>query len=166
MNYLSQYPIAVQQQAEQLLAANELAPFLLNKYPNAHGFRSDAALFAYVGGLKQEFLRGSDAINKVLFDAKIHVVKHALGTHTTISRVQGKRLVAKHEIRIAALFKDAPLPFLRMIAVHELAHLKERNHDKAFYKLCSYMEPNYHQLELDMRLYLTYLDQTNQRLWG
>ena len=166
MNYLSQYPIAVQQQAERLLKANELAPFLLDKYPKAHGLRSDAALFDYVGGIKQEFLRGSDAINKVLFDAKIHVVKHALGTHTTISRVQGKRLVAKHEIRIAALFKDAPLLFLRMITVHELAHLKERNHDKAFYKLCTYMEPNYHQLELDMRLYLTHLETTNQRLWG
>jgi predicted metal-dependent hydrolase len=43
-----------------------------------------------------------------------------------------------------------------MIVVHELAHLKELEHNKAFYKLCEYMEPNYHQLELDLRLLLTY----------
>ena len=72
--------------------------------------------------------------------------QHALGMHTTISRVQGSRLKAKREIRIAGLFKDAPPEFLKMIAVHELAHLKERAHDKAFYQLCSYMEPGYHQL--------------------
>ena len=39
--------------------------------------------------------------------------------------------------------------FLRMIiAFHELAHLREKNHDKAFYQLCSYMEPQYHQLRV------------------
>ncbi len=45
-----------------------------------------------------------------------------------------------------------------MIVVHELAHLREKQHDKAFYKLCEYMEPNYHQLELDTRIYMTYVD--------
>jgi hypothetical protein len=45
-----------------------------------------------------------------------------------------------------------------MIVVHELAHLREKQHNKAFYKLCEYMEPDYLQLEFDMRLYLTYLD--------
>jgi len=42
--------------------------------------------------------------------------------------------------------------------VHELAHLKEREHDKAFYQLCQHMAPDYHQLEFDLRLYLTQLD--------
>jgi predicted metal-dependent hydrolase len=42
-----------------------------------------------------------------------------------------------------------------MIAVHELAHLKHREHDKGFYQLCAHMSPNYHQLEFDLRLYLT-----------
>jgi predicted metal-dependent hydrolase len=41
-----------------------------------------------------------------------------------------------------------------MIVVHELAHLKERNHDKAFYQLCLHMESSYHQLEFDCRVYL------------
>jgi hypothetical protein len=53
-----------------------------------------------------------------------------------------------------------------MIAVHELAHLKEKDHDKAFYKLCCWMEPDYHQIEFDVRLYLTQLDLDGRRLWG
>jgi predicted metal-dependent hydrolase len=43
-----------------------------------------------------------------------------------------------------------------MIVVHELAHLKEHDHNKAFYQLCTYMLPDYHQLELDLRVYLTW----------
>jgi len=49
--------------------------------------------------------------------------------------------------------------------VHELAHLKERGHDKAFYALCRHMEPDYHQLEFDLRLCLTHVDATGQALW-
>lgn len=45
-----------------------------------------------------------------------------------------------------------------MIVVHELAHLKEMDHNKAFYQLCEYMAPDYHRLELDLRLYLTWLE--------
>ena len=48
--------------------------------------------------------------------------------------------------------------FLKMIAVHELAHLKEREHNKSFCQLCLHMEPNYHQLEFDLRLYLTQME--------
>ncbi|MNR34920.1 WLM domain protein [compost metagenome] len=63
---------------------------------------------------------------------------------------------AKKEIRIASLFKEAAPQFLKMIVVHELAHLKESDHNKAFYQLCEYMQPGYHQLEFDLRVYLTY----------
>jgi predicted metal-dependent hydrolase len=45
-----------------------------------------------------------------------------------------------------------------MIVVHELAHLKELDHNKAFYQLCQYMLPDYHQLEFDLRVYLTWRD--------
>ena len=45
-----------------------------------------------------------------------------------------------------------------MIVVHELAHLKEKEHNKAFYQLCRHMQPNYHQLEFDVRVYLTHLE--------
>jgi hypothetical protein len=70
--------------------------------------------------------------------------------------VQSSRLKASHEIRVASVFRDAPAPFLNMILVHELAHLKEHEHNKAFYQLCAHMEPDYHQLEFDLRLYLTH----------
>jgi predicted metal-dependent hydrolase len=36
-----------------------------------------------------------------------------------------------------------------------VAHLKEPEHDKAFYALCTHMEADYHQLEFDTRLWLT-----------
>ena len=71
--------------------------------------------------------------------------------------MHGSRLKASREIRIAAVFRDAPAPFLQMIVAHELAHLKEPEHDKAFYQLCHHMAPDYHQLEFDLRLYLTQL---------
>ena len=45
-----------------------------------------------------------------------------------------------------------------MIVVHELAHLKEQEHNKAFYQLCEHMLPGYRQLEFDTRLYLTWRD--------
>jgi hypothetical protein len=119
-----------------------------------HAIRTDAALYDYVAALKNRFMRGAGPITKVAFDPKLQPVQHALGTHTRISRVQGNRLKAKREIRIASVFKGAPAPFLTMIVVHELAHLKHAAHDKAFYALRMHMEPNYHQLERDLRLWL------------
>lgn len=82
--------------------------------------------------MKNRFLRGAAPINKVMYDSKIHVLNNALGLHTAISRVQGGKLKAKAEIRVATVFRDAPEAFLRMIVVHELAHLKEKDHNKAF----------------------------------
>ena len=72
--------------------------------------------------------------------------------------MQGTKLKAKNEIRVASMFKSVPGEFLEMIVVHELAHFKEKEHNKAFYKLCEYMQPSYHQAEFDLRLYLTHID--------
>jgi predicted metal-dependent hydrolase len=49
--------------------------------------------------------------------------------------------------------------------VHELAHLREKAHDKAFYQLCTHMEPDYHQYEFDLRLYLTYRETAGNLSW-
>jgi predicted metal-dependent hydrolase len=163
--YLSAYPLALQEQARQLLGTGELGAVLERKYPDAHAVRNDRALYDFTHALKTRYLRNAGPVNKVIFDNKIHVVRQALGLHTHVSRVQGNRLTAKSEIRIAALFKHGPEEFLRMIVVHELAHLREKNHDKAFYQLCTHMEPSYHQLEFDVRLYLSYVEHTGQRLW-
>jgi predicted metal-dependent hydrolase len=165
MKYLTAYPERVQAQVRELLAKDRLGHVLRSKYPAAHTVRTDRTLYDYVQALKSEFLRGADPLAKVAYDSKLQVIQHALGTHTTVSRVQGGKLKAKREIRVATLFKEAPEAFLRMIAVHELAHLKEREHNKAFYQLCTYMEPQYHQLEFDLRLYLTHLDAAGAALW-
>ena len=92
----------------------------------------------------------------MVFDNRLQIDQRALGTLTSVSRVQGGRLTAKREVRVAALFKQAPAAMLEMIVVHELAHLKERDHDKAFYALCEHMLSGYHQIEFDTRLYLVW----------
>jgi len=168
LTYLAAYPASLQEQVLGLLREDRraLAPLLQRRYPQAHGVRTDKALYHYAQDIKNRHLRNADAVNKVVFDSKIHVVRHALGLHTAISRVQGNRLTAKHEIRVAAMFKQVPDEFLRMIVVHELAHLREKQHNKAFYQLCEHMEPRYHQLELDVRLYLTHVELGGERLWG
>ncbi len=156
MKYLAAYPESLQAQVRELLAQGRLGSMLAGKYAGQqHDVRTDNALYAYVMALKNEYLRRTEPLSRIGFDAKLHVIRNALGTHTSISRVQGSKLKAKHEIRVATLFKAVPEPLLKMIVVHELAHLKERQHDKAFYQLCIHMEPAYHQLELDLRLVLT-----------
>jgi predicted metal-dependent hydrolase len=165
LKYLSAYSDQTRAQVSKLIEQDKLADVLRQRYARAHTVRTDKALYDYVQDLKSEFLCNADPINKVAYDNKIHVIQHALGLHTSISRVQGGKLKAKHEIRVATVFKDVPLEFLRMIAVHELAHVKEKQHDKPFYKLCCYMEPNYHQYEFDLRLYLTQLELSPERLW-
>eukprot|EP01034_Spumella_vulgaris_P045792 gene45792-57066_t len=128
LKYLSAYSEQMQQQVQQLIAQDKLAGVLKKRYPSAHDIRTDKALYQYVQELRNEHLRNAAPIDKVAFDSKIHVINHALGLHTSISRVQGGKLKAKHEIRVATMFKEVPLEFLRMIAVHELAHVKEKQH--------------------------------------
>lgn len=166
LKFLQGYPTETLAQVRQMLDGGRISGWLLQKYPTAHGVRTDRALYDYVQALKAEHLRGAEPLSKVAFDSKLQIVQHALGTHTTVSRVQGSKLKSKREIRIASLFKDGPPEFLRMIVVHELAHLRERAHDKAFYQLCAYMEPGYHQLEFELRMYLTYLESGGARLWN
>lgn len=158
MKYLAGYPEDIKTQVRQLISEDRLGDMLLKRYPAAHDIRTDNALYDYVQELKSRFMRNAAPLNKVAFDSRINVIQRALGLHTAVSRVQGDKLKASREIRIASLFKQAPPEFLKMIVVHELAHLKEQQHDKAFYQLCRHMEPGYHQYELDLRLYLTQIE--------
>ncbi len=162
LKYLTGYPESLLAQVRTLIAENRVNNVLQKRYPEANTVRTDAALRDYTLALKSEHMKSGIAPSKVVFDNRLQVVRHALGTHTQISRLQGAKLVAKREIRIASVFIDAPAAFLKMIVVHELAHLKEREHNKAFYQLCRHMEPDYAQLEFDLRLYLTHLEQSVQ----
>ncbi len=163
--YLAGYPASLTEPVARLLDQGRLGEALRRKYPTAHTVRSDRALYDFVQALRNDFLRNSPQPGKVLFDGKLQSVGRALGTHTRIARVQGGKLKTKHEIRIAAIFREAPPEFLRMIVAHELAHLREGEHDKAFYALCCHIEPDYHQLEFDTRVYLCHLAAGGTPLW-
>ncbi len=158
LKYLNGYDAQLKSKVQTLIDQKKLGEYLLSRYSDTHVYTTDKSLYIYVQELKNAHLKSSSPIAKVLYDTKIRDINAALGTHTFVSRVQGGKLKAKNEIRISHVFKKVPEAFLRMIVTHELAHLKEKEHNKAFYKLCTYIEPTYHQLEFDLRLYLTYRD--------
>lgn len=155
LKYLSNYSEQVKAQVLKLVEQEKLADYLLKKYPTTHQLVNDKSLRDYAVSIKNQYIKKSSPLSQVIYDPKIHVINNALGLHTFVSRVQGNKLKSKNEIRISDVFRKSPEAFLRMIVVHELAHLKEKDHNKAFYNLCCHMESDYHQLELDMRLYLT-----------
>lgn len=158
LKYLNGYSPSLQLQVQQLIDTNKLGTWLEQRYPpqNQHLIQTDAALYDYVQRLKQQHMRSSGPVSKVLFDSRMHVIDNALGQHQFVSRVQGNKLKRKNAIKVSALLKTLPEPLLRMVVVHELAHLREKEHNKAFYQLCQHMEADYYQLELDLRLFLTF----------
>lgn len=156
--YIGSYPPTIIQQVQSLLDNGKLAGFLRQRHPTTHTIYNDSDLRDYVLSLKNQHMKKSSPLSKVIYDNKIHVVHNALGLHTYISRQQGGKLKAKNELRISSMFKKSSEALLNMIVVHELAHLKEKEHSKAFYRLCLHMLPDYHQLELEMRLMLIQID--------
>jgi len=158
LTYLSHYPQHLQDQIQQLINKNQLGDWLRSRYTTVHNINNDKDLREYALEIKNHYMKKTQPLSKVIYDSKIHVVNHALGLHSYVSRVQGGKLKSKNELRVSDLFKRTPEPFLNMIVVHELAHLKEKDHNKAFYKLCQHMLPDYHQIEFDVRVYLTEMD--------
>ena len=156
LRFLAGYPEPLLAQVRQMLSAGQLGEYLAKRYPETHSVRTDGALYEYVSTLKNRHLRNAPALAKIVFDNHLQIDQRALGTLTSVSRVQGGRLTAKREIRVAALFKDAPAAMLDMIVAHELSHLKEREHNKPFYALCEHLLKGYAQIEFDTRLYLVW----------
>ncbi|TPV60779.1 M48 family metallopeptidase [Aestuariibacter sp. GS-14] len=158
LTYLQHYPQHLQDQIQQMLEAQQLGDWLRSRYTGVHNINNDKELRDYALDIKNQYMKKTQPLSKVVYDNKIHIVNHALGLHSYVSRVQGGKLKSKNELRVSDLFKNTPEPFLNMIVVHELAHLKEKDHNKAFYQLCRHMLPDYHQIEFDVRVYLTELD--------
>jgi predicted metal-dependent hydrolase len=154
LRLLTGYGQDVIAQVQQRITDNTLVSFLLCRYPAIHDIRTDRALYDYTLGIKSQYMRQSDPLSKVIFDEKISLSHQALGLHSFVNRVQGNKVKAKNEIRISSRLKRVPEPLLRMVVVHELAHLREKEHNKAFYQLCEFMLDDYHQLEFDLRLLL------------
>jgi predicted metal-dependent hydrolase len=155
LQYLQSYSSDVQHKVATLLEQNKLGAWLQSKYANVHKVANDADLRNYVLDLKNQYMKKTQPLSKITYDAKLHIVHQALGLHSYVSRVQGGKLKSKNELRVSSLFKQTPEPFLNMIVAHELAHLKEKAHNKAFYKLCEHIMPSYHQVEFEVRVYLT-----------
>ena len=159
LKYIAHYPEHIQTQAMQLISAGKLGDYIDTNYPTLHDIQSDKALYQYVNEIKNQYLRNSSSLTQVSYNSKLAVLNQALGIHTYHSRVQGNKLKSHNSITVASLFKQAPPEFLRMIVVHELAHFRQKEHNKAFYLLCCHMEPHYHQFELDTRLWLQWREQ-------
>lgn len=154
VDYLAGFSPETKARAHKLALAGLLEPRLLERYPDTHDITSDRALDDYAQELKRTWLRSSPPLAKVCYSSKISTLHRALGLHTYAVRVQGNKLKKKHELRVASVFKELPPEFLRMVVVHELAHLRHADHDKAFYRLCQHMEPDYLRYEADLRLLL------------
>ena len=145
-------------QIQQLIDTGRLKPYLLKKYPAVHEVTSDKLLYKYTNEIKQHYMKKVPQLSKVIYEKQKDLVENVLGNHTFVSRNHGGKLKSKHEIRISLTLKNAPEEMLEMLVVHELAHFKEKDHNKAFYKLCVHMQEDYHQVEFDLRLYLLLID--------
>jgi predicted metal-dependent hydrolase len=156
--YVGQYPLEIQQKVQALVDDARLHDFLVERHPIRHAIYGDHELREYVMEIKNHYMKKSSPLSKIIYDDKIHVINNALGLHTYVSRVQGGKLKSKNELRVSTVFKKASDGMLKMIVVHELAHLKEKEHNKAFYRLCVHMMPDYHQVEFETRLYLLLLE--------
>src|SRR5690242_18383017 len=109
IKYLAGYSDEILGKVAQLVESGRLGEVLLKKYPKPHGIRTERALYDYAVELKNRHLSKSQPLSKVVYDPSICDLNDAIGLHTFVSRVQGAKLKAKHEIRIASLFKVAPL---------------------------------------------------------
>lgn len=158
LKYLTGYQAETLLQVQKIIDEGRLGDIILSRYPTVHGVRTDKQLYEYTMDLKSRFLGKSQPLSRVTYDSKIKVIQHALGQHHYITKAQGNKTKTVNEIKIASLFRTGPEAFLKMITTHELAHFREKEHNKSFYQLCRHMEPQYHQYEFDVRLYLTYLD--------
>ena len=123
--------------------------------------RSDKALFEYVRDLKARHLRNAGAAATRGLRRQ-RVLQHALGPHgAPRCRARASRCAA---IRVATLFKEAPAALLRMIVGPRAGPPAGVGPQQGFYQLCQHMEPEYAQLEFDLRLYLMHLDEQRSKV--
>ena len=154
MNYFNGYPEPIRAQVNTLISSGKLIQYFKKKYPSGHQYNSEKALYEYANTLKQQFLKNAAKLDSVKYEKRKDLVLNALGTHTFKRHAHGKKLKAQHHIAVANQLKYAPLEVLKALVVHELAHFKEKDHNKGFYNLCCHMQANYFECELDLRLFM------------
>ena len=84
LKYLAAYAPELQAQVRSMLAQDKLGAYLQQRYPARHSGQSDKALYQFPSDLKQQYLRNAPQIDKVLYDSKLDVLRHALGLHTAV----------------------------------------------------------------------------------
>lgn len=163
--YLSGYNEDLIKQVDFIIKSNKLGEVLTKKYKTKHSITNDKVLYNLAVDIKNQYMKNSKMPNRVYYDNKIETLNNALGLHSYIPIIHGKKIKVINDIKISTNFKNMPYEFLYNVLIHEIAHLKEKEHNKAFYNLCQNMSPEYFQIDFDLRLYLTYLDLYKKSLW-
>lgn len=158
LSIINHYPQNVKDQVVTLIESGKLNDYINRRYPHKHQVNSDKLLYNYVKDMKGYYMKRSKPIHKVSYCDRVDQVYKALGLNRVNIVKQGRNIKVKNEIVISSIFKKAPEEFLEMIVIHELTHLKIKEHNREFYKLCTHMNGDYFQLEFDFRLYLLSLD--------
>ena len=154
LSFLDSYSKKIQNKIRTLIEDNELEDYIKDQYPENHNIKTDKALFSYAQEIRKKHMKKARPAHKVVFDEGDDNVYNALGDNINEKILADNGHKVKNVIRISSLFKDAPAELFHMVVVHELAHLKEREHSKNFFRLCEHMDPDYEQHEFDLRLYL------------
>jgi len=163
--YLKGYSDTIIKSIEKLIDENKLGLYLKNKYININTFTKDKDLYLLAKEIKDKYIKNEKLPERIFYDNKIELKNQALGLHTYIPVKHGKKYKMQNEIKISSRFKTLPYEFMENILIHELCHLKEKEHNKAFYKLCKNIDERYFEIDLDIRIYLTFLDIYQEKLW-
>jgi hypothetical protein len=165
LKYLENYPDNIKEAVKRLIEKKELGLYLKNKYPDINIYNKDKDLYLLSKKIKDKHMKKQKLPERIIYDNKIELENYALGLHSYIPKKQGKKIKMTNEIKISSRFKKLPFEFMENVLVHELCHLKEKEHNKAFYNLCQSIRPNYFQVDLDIRIYLTYKEIFGSVLW-
>lgn len=163
--YLQGYSQDLIKQVDDVVKDNRLKEVLIKKYKEKHNITTDKELYKLATEIKNKYMKNAKMPNRVYYDGKIETLNNALGLHSYIPIQHGKKIKMINDIKISNSFKEMPYEFLYNVLIHEIAHLKEKEHNKAFYNLCQNMSPNYFQIDFDLRLYLTYIELYKKNLW-
>lgn len=163
--YLKGYSDNIHMSVKNLIENDKLGIYLENKYKKVNHLNKDKELYNLAKEIKDKYMKKQKLPERIFYDNKIELQNQALGLHSYIPLKQGKKIKMKNEIKISSRFKELPYEFMENVLIHELCHLKEKDHNKAFYALCKNISANYFEVDLDIRIYLTYVDIYQRNLW-
>lgn len=154
LSFLEEYSQEEQSEIRSLMEEGKLESYINARYPEKHDIITDKALFTYTQGIRKKYMKKCPPAHKVVFDDKNETAYNALGDKDNELILTDNGHKIKNVMRIASLFKTAPAELFYMVVVHELAHLKDREHSRNFYRLCEHMDNDYYEHENDLKLYL------------